>query len=92
MREVREETAIRAEILGLVDVNDVIIRNNAGILRAHYLLTIFVGQWLAGEPTAGDDCLEARFVDVDRVGAFETTDRLEHFIRLAHERWMISGR
>ncbi|MGI9477011.1 MAG: NUDIX hydrolase [Hyphomicrobiaceae bacterium] len=87
LREVREETGIQAELLGLVDINDVIMRRDDGSLRAHYLLTIFFGRWLTGEPVAADDCLEARFVDLDEITQLDTTDNLMHFARLGQQKW-----
>lgn len=92
LREIREETGIEAEILGLTDINDVIVRNADGSLRAHYLLTIFFGRWLAGEPSAADDCLDARFVDVEEIGELDTTDRLMHFVALSRQKWTAFNR
>lgn len=91
LREVHEETGIKAELLGLVDINDVIMRRDDGSLRAHYLLTIFYGRWLTGEPVGADDCLEARFVSLDEIDRLETTDRLMHFARLSHQLWEARG-
>lgn len=91
LREVREETGIEARIIGLVDINDVIIRDDDDRLVAHYLLTIFFGAWIGGEPVAGDDCLEARFVPVGDVSQFNTTARLCHFIERAHTLWLAEG-
>lgn len=87
LREIREETSITAEVLGLVDINDVIMRRADGSIRAHYLLTIFFGHWLAGQPHPGDDCLEARFVDIHEIETLETTDRLAHFAALSKRMW-----
>ncbi len=88
LREIREETGVEAELLGLVDINDVIMRRPDGSLRAHYLLTIFYGQWLAGEPVPADDCLEARFADIAEINALDTTDRLLHFVTISHQKWL----
>jgi len=87
LRELREETSIEAELHGLIDINDVIIRASDGTLKAHYVLTIFFGTWISGEPIAGDDCLAARFVSPDDIGDFETTDRLQHFVSRGQSRW-----
>ena len=92
LREIREETGIQAELLGLVDINDVIMRRDDGSLRAHYLLTIFFGRWLAGEPVAADDCLEARFIDLDEITDLDTTDNLMHFARLSLQKWQAHNR
>lgn len=87
LREIHEETGVTAELLGLVDVNDVIVHAADGTLRAHYVLTIFFGRWLSGDPVPNDDCLAARFIDVEEIHNFETTDRLHHFVALSHQKW-----
>src|SRR6476660_4073661 len=61
-REVLEETGVEADIAGLLDVHDVVLRREDGTLLAHYLITVFYGRWRAGEPTAGSDASVTRFV------------------------------
>jgi 8-oxo-dGTP diphosphatase len=88
LREVMEETGITAEIVGHLDVHDVIVLTDddgkAGNLRAHYVLNVFYGRWLAGEPKAASDCRNARFVDVDDVAGYPLTNGAEGFIRRAY--------
>ncbi|MCB1511842.1 MAG: NUDIX hydrolase [Hyphomicrobiaceae bacterium] len=84
LREVGEETGVRASLEGLVDVHDVIGRQTDGSLRAHYVLTIFFGHWLGGEPQAASDCRTARFVPLDALREYPLTVNAEHFIRRAH--------
>lgn len=58
LRELREETGVEAEIAGLIDVVDGLFPE-AG---RHYVLVDYAARWLSGEPVAGDDAAEARFV------------------------------
>lgn len=77
VREVREETGVEAELEGLVDIHDVILHRDDGTLRAHYLIAVFCGRWLAGEPTPGGDEIAARFVAVEHIadaGRYRLTD------------------
>lgn len=74
VRELMEETAVTADIAGLADVRDIMIRDAAGGLTAHYVLTIFYGHWREGEPRAGSDSPSARFVPVAGLGAYRLTD------------------
>jgi 8-oxo-dGTP diphosphatase len=83
VREVREETGVEAGIGGLVDVHEVILRGGEGRLTAHYLLAVFWGRWLAGEPVAGSDAAAARFVPLDGLDAYPLTDGAENLIRRA---------
>jgi 8-oxo-dGTP diphosphatase len=83
VREVREETGVAAGIGGLVDVHEVILRDGEGRLSAHYLLAVFWGSWLTGEPVAGSDAAVARFVALDGLDAYPLTDGAENLIRRA---------
>jgi 8-oxo-dGTP diphosphatase len=56
LRELREETGCEGEIIGLIDVVDGLIGDR------HYVLIDYAVRWTAGEPMAGDDAREARFV------------------------------
>jgi 8-oxo-dGTP diphosphatase len=83
VREVREETGVEAGIGGLVDLHEVILRDGGGRLSAHYLLAVFWGRCLAGEPVAGSDAAAARFVALDGLDAYPLTDGAENLIRRA---------
>lgn len=73
LREVKEETNIDADLLGLADVHDVLIRDERGELSAHYVIAVYFGRWRGGEPVADADSRDARFVPVDQLGAFNMT-------------------
>jgi 8-oxo-dGTP diphosphatase len=83
LREVREETGVIAELAGLLDIHEAIRHGSAGELAAHYLLAVFYGRWVSGEPAAGDDATAARFVPLDAVQALPTTDGAPDFIQRA---------
>jgi len=83
LREVREETGVEAEIGGLVDVHEAILRDGEARLSAHYLLAVFWGRWLAGEPAAHSDAAAARFVGLGELSAYPLTDGAEALIRRA---------
>jgi ADP-ribose pyrophosphatase YjhB (NUDIX family) len=84
VREVREETGVEADIQGLLDIHEVILRGPDGTLRAHYLITVFCGRWRAGEPSAGSDASAARFV---RIGDIEGYPLTEGAAALIHRAW-----
>ena len=79
LRELREETGVEAEITGLVDVVDGLFPE-AG---RHYVLIDYAARWLSGEPAAGDDALEARFVALDQVDALVRWAETRRVIRIA---------
>ena len=61
LRELAEETGVEARILGLVDVVDGIFPE-AG---RHYVLIDYAAEWTGGEPVAGDDAADARFMPLN---------------------------
>ena len=94
MREVREETGVEAELAGLVDVHDVILRRADGTLLAHYLIAVFCGRWLVGEPVPGGEETAARFVpieDIDDVGRYRLTDGAAALIHRARAQLQAAG-
>jgi 8-oxo-dGTP diphosphatase len=83
LRETREETGVEAEIGGLVDIHEVLLHGRDHALAAHYLLAVFWGRWLAGEPVPGSDAASARFVPVGQIDAYPLTDEAGSLIRRA---------
>lgn len=79
LRELREEAGVEAEITGLLDVVDGIFPE-AG---RHYVLIDYAARWLSGEPVAGDDAVEARFVAREEVEALVDWDETRRVIDLA---------
>lgn len=61
-RELFEECGVRAQPLRVFDAVDVFDHDEAGALRRHYILIAVLCRWQAGEPVAGDDALDARWV------------------------------
>ena len=57
LRELREETGVEAELIGLVDVVDGLFPE-AG---RHYVLIDYAARWIGGEPVAADDATAAAF-------------------------------
>jgi len=79
LRELLEETGVVAEITGLIDVVDGLFPE-AG---RHYVLIDYAARWLSGEPVAGDDAMEARFVALDAVEALIDWSETHRIIRMA---------
>ena len=79
LRELGEETGVEAEITGLIDVVDGLFPE-AG---RHYVLIDYAARWVSGEPVAGDDALEARFVALDEVETLIDWSETRRIIRMA---------
>jgi ADP-ribose pyrophosphatase YjhB (NUDIX family) len=85
-REVAEETGIAASILGLADVVDVILRDEAGEVSAHYVLAVYYGVAGDGLPVAASDCRTARFVALDDLDDYALTGTARRIIDWAARR------
>ena len=59
IRELAEETGLRAESLGVVDVFDVITPDAEGRVRYHFVLSVVRCHCALGEPVAADDAADA---------------------------------
>src|SRR5215475_7337427 len=62
MRELLEETGVKAEAAGPLTVIDTIDRDAEGRVRYHYTLVAVIGHWQSGEGTAGDDADEVAWL------------------------------
>jgi len=83
-REVAEETGVVAALTGVVDVNDVICRNEAGTLTHHYVVMVFVGLG-TGDPVAASDAIAAAFVPLQDVDGLAVGRRVHAIIMTAWE-------
>lgn len=88
LRELFEETAVRAEIVGLVDVVDgVMSSRTSGEVVRHYIMIDFACRWLEGEPKAGDDADDARFFPLSEALAAVEWEETRRVISEAAERF-----
>jgi 8-oxo-dGTP diphosphatase len=68
VRELLEETGIRAEAQKVFTAVDAFDRDGSGHLRQHFVLIAVLCRWISGEAVAGDDALDAswfRLEDLD---------------------------
>jgi len=93
LRELKEETGIEAELLGLIDVVDGVfparpsLDGNGGEIIRHYVLIDYAARWTAGEPVAGDDAAEARFVSRREAMALVEWDATRQVIEQTYARF-----
>ena len=79
-REVLEETAVTVRIDGPIDHAEIVLRDGTGVPERHYVVIVLAGTWLAGEPVAGDDAAEARWVALAERGSFPKTPDTERIL------------
>ena len=73
LRELSEETAVSANLLTKITAL------NADFEGFHYRLHDYLAHWVSGEPKAGDDADQARFVpiaEIDALGMWPETVRV----------------
>ncbi|MCC7048904.1 MAG: NUDIX hydrolase [Alphaproteobacteria bacterium] len=79
VREVREECAVAIEPLSIIDIVDAITPDADGRVRFHYTLVEVLAEWRAGEPVAGDDAMDAAWIDpasIEGLGMWEQATRI----------------
>ncbi len=72
-REVLEETGVRVRAGKPVHVFDSVVRDREGRVRFHYLIVDLLGEYLGGEPHAGDDALQAAWLSRQDLGRLEVS-------------------
>jgi 8-oxo-dGTP diphosphatase len=87
IRELREETGVHAAAQDVLTALDVLVRDAGGDIRQHYILIAVQCRWIAGEPIAGDDALEARWFPVTdlKPNALAMSADVDVIARRAHE-------
>ena len=81
LRELREETRTSADIIRLLDCIDIIHRNPAGAIEAHYVLSVFGGRWISGRARAASDASEVRWCSADELAQLQMTPGTPELIR-----------
>ena len=66
-REILEETGIQIRASKPIYTFDVIDRDAAGKVRFHYVIVDLAADYVLGEPSPGDDALEARWVSAKEI-------------------------
>jgi ADP-ribose pyrophosphatase YjhB (NUDIX family) len=79
-REVREETALVVDIIGLAGWREV-VPETSGL--GHYLIMSFAARWAAGEPVLNDELDDARWLSPDSLGDLKVTGGLPEVIQSA---------
>lgn len=88
LRELKEETGVEAELLGLIEVIDAVFTSRtSGETTRHYVLIDFAARWLSGEPVAGDDAAEARFVHHGEVAGLVEWSETVRIVEAARARF-----
>jgi ADP-ribose pyrophosphatase YjhB (NUDIX family) len=80
VREVAEECGLEIELVDVCGVLDRVVRDDAGRVRYHWVLVDYLAVARGGTLCAGDDAADARWVRIDEVPQYDTTDGLMDMI------------
>ncbi|MEK9723273.1 MAG: NUDIX hydrolase [Rhodospirillaceae bacterium] len=86
-REVREETGLEIEVLGLVDVVDSIRRDATGAPEYHYTLVDVAARAVGGQLAPGGDARDARWFAPEEIAAMAIWSETKRIIDEARERF-----
>ena len=82
-REIMEETGLEIDIVGLLDVVNLVRRDDEGRVRFHYTLVDFTARWRAGDAVAGSDAAAVRWVPFGELKEVPMWDETHRVIRLS---------
>lgn len=81
LRELREETGVEARLIGLIDVFEALPRDVGG--DGHLVMIDYAAEWVAGDPVAGDDAADARFVPMAEAVGLVAWDETRRALAMA---------
>ncbi len=82
-REVREETALEVEPVGLAGHREVIVRDSEGRTERHFVILCYAARWRSGEPVLNDELDDARWLAPAELSGLRTTDGLGEIVAAA---------
>ncbi|MCL2453170.1 MAG: NUDIX hydrolase [Alphaproteobacteria bacterium] len=83
LRELREEVAVEARIVGFNQWMESIERDAAGRIRQHYVIASFIGYWISGEARPGPEAREILWVLPAEFNSLEVTPGLVRVVQSA---------
>ena len=84
-REVREETSLTIDVVGLSGWREV-LPDAASCVSGHFVILSFASRWVSGDVVLNDELDDARWLALDAIGPLRTTDGLADIIRAAQAR------
>ncbi len=83
LRELKEETGVEAEIIRLMDTIEIIHKDKTGKVEAHFVLSVFLGNWISGEAKAASDVSDVRWINSNNHYDLKMTPGTSDFIQTA---------
>jgi 8-oxo-dGTP diphosphatase len=86
IREIREETALDIEPVGLVGFRQAIARDDAGRVERHFVILPFAARFIGGAISLNEELAEANWLLPAELAALKTTEGLAQIVAAAAER------
>ncbi len=86
IREVREETALGIETVGLAGYRQAIARDAEGRVERHFVILPFAARWIDGEISLNEELAEGHWLEPAEISGLETTEGLAQIVAAARER------
>ena len=86
LRELREEVGVEAKLVGFLTPVEVIERDPDGRVRLHIVIAAHAARWVSGEPQAGPEAREVRWVTESEIDGLPTTPGLPAVLARAFAR------
>jgi len=83
LRELFEETGVRARILGFAGHTQVIEKDEQGKVRRHFVVASFAAHWISGEGTPSAEAPQLLWADPQNLGDLPVTPNLQNILALA---------
>ena len=83
LRELKEEVAVSARILGFAGHVEVIDRDADGKVLRHFVVNSFAAEWVEGEPVTGPEAPFIQWVDPHAIGGIAVTKGLGVILKRA---------
>jgi 8-oxo-dGTP diphosphatase len=79
-REVREECGLEVEIGEIAEVYDLILPDERGRIRFHYVLIDLLARYQGGEPRPGSDAVAVAWASPEHLDEYDIPERLRAVI------------
>jgi 8-oxo-dGTP diphosphatase len=83
LRELREEVAVEARIIGFNRHVESIERDQQGLIRHHFVIASFVAEWVSGEGSEGPEAGAVVWALPDELSGLATTPNIIQIIESA---------
>lgn len=82
LRELAEETGVTARAERVIDVFDMIVPDDQGRIRTHFVLVVVLCRWIAGEASAASDAAAAGWFTADEIARLFCHSQLPRLARM----------